>query len=251
MYEFTGKIRYSETDSEGRLSLESLLDYFQDCSTFQSESLGVGLEYLKEKHQAWVLSSWQIVVRRYPGLCEQVVVGTFPYDLKGFLGFRNFYMKDSEGKFLAYANSLWALVDMRTGKPAMPSERILKAYVVEPRFEMEYAPRKIRIPAEGEDGVNFSRPEDLLVRPYHLDTNHHVNNGQFIRMAMSFLPEGFTVTQLRAEYKKQAFLNDVLKPCVAESDGIFVVSLRDGEDKPYVNVEFTVEKESVSADADI
>lgn len=160
-------------------------------------------------------------------------------------------MKDSEGKFLAYANSLWALVDMRTGKPAMPSERILKAYVVEPRFEMEYAPRKIRIPAEGEDGVNFSRPEDLLVRPYHLDTNHHVNNGQFIRMAMSFLPEGFTVTQLRAEYKKQAFLNDVLKPCVAESDGIFVVSLRDGEDKPYVNVEFTVEKESVSADADI
>lgn len=251
MYEFTGKIRYSETDSEGRLSLESLLDYFQDCSTFQSESLGVGLEYLKEKHQAWVLSSWQIVVRRYPGLCEQVVVGTFPYDFKGFLGSRNFYMKDSEGKFLAYANSLWALVDMRTGKPAMPSERILKAYVVEPRLEMEYAPRKIRIPAEGEDGVKFSRPEDLLVRPYHLDTNHHVNNGQFIRMAMSFLPEGFTVTQLRAEYKKQAFLNDVLKPCVAESDGVFVVSLRDGEDKPYVNVEFTIEKESVSLDADI
>ena len=251
MFCFDSIVKYSEIDEDRHMTLTAILDLLQDCCIFQSEELGVGLSFLKEKQRAWVLSSWQIVVRRYPGLCEQVVVGTFPYDLKGFLGFRNFYMKDSEGKFLAYANSLWALVDMRTGKPAMPSERILKAYVVEPRFEMEYAPRKIRIPAEGEDGVNFSRPEDLLVRPYHLDTNHHVNNGQFIRMAMSFLPEGFTVTQLRAEYKKQAFLNDVLKPCVAESDGIFVVSLRDGEDKPYVNVEFTVEKESVSADADI
>lgn len=244
MYEFTGKIRYSETDSGGRLSLESLLDYFQDCSTFQSESLGVGLEYLKENHQAWVLSSWQIVVRRYPKLCEDVVVGTFPYDFKGFLGSRNFYMKDSVGKFLAYANSLWALIDMRTGKPAMPSEQLLKAYVVEPKLEMEYAPRKIRIPAEGGEGVIFSRREDLIVRPYHLDTNHHVNNGQFIRMAMSFLPEDITVTQLRAEYRKQAFLNDALKPCVAETDGIFVVSLLDEENKPYVNVEFTIEKQN-------
>lgn len=39
MYSFKSKIRYSETDSRGRLSLEALLDYFQDCSAFQSEAL--------------------------------------------------------------------------------------------------------------------------------------------------------------------------------------------------------------------
>ena len=73
MYQFNGRIRYSEVDSEGKLSLESLLDYFQDCSTFHSEDLGLGVEYLKEKHMAWVLSAWQIVVERYPKLCERVV----------------------------------------------------------------------------------------------------------------------------------------------------------------------------------
>ena len=43
-YEFTSRIRYSETDTNGNLSLEALMNYFQDASTFQSEELGVGLK---------------------------------------------------------------------------------------------------------------------------------------------------------------------------------------------------------------
>lgn len=238
MYEFTGKIRYSETDCEGRLSLESLLDYFQDCSTFQSESLGVGVDYLKEHHQAWVLSSWQIVVERYPRLCEEVVTGTFPYAFKGCLGNRNFYMKDAAGEYLAYANSLWAMVDTQTMKPTMPVEEVLKAYVTEPKLPMEYAPRRIVIPTEDGEGVSCGWRENITVKTYHLDTNHHVNNGQYIRMAMSFLPEDVCVSQMRAEYKKQAFLNDVLRPWVARKGDVYTVSLTDAGQKPYVNVEF-------------
>ena len=33
MYAFDSRIRYSETDSEGYLTLDALLNYFQDCST--------------------------------------------------------------------------------------------------------------------------------------------------------------------------------------------------------------------------
>ena len=35
MYSFDSRIRYSETDADGRLTPEKLIDYFQDCSTFQ------------------------------------------------------------------------------------------------------------------------------------------------------------------------------------------------------------------------
>ena len=243
MFEFTGKIRYSETDSEGKLSLESLLDYFQDCSTFQSEALGVGIDYLKELHLAWVLTSWQIVIRRYPKLCEEVVIGTFPYDFKGCLGSRNFYMKDKDGNFLAYANSLWSLMDMEAGKLAFPPEQMLQVYPLEPKLDMEYAPRKILVPETSGEGVQAGWQEEFVVRSYHLDTNHHVNNGQFIRMAMSFLPENIVVKQMRAEYKKQAFLNDVLRPWVVCRDDLYIVSLRDREGRPYVNVEFQIERQ--------
>ena len=50
MYTFDSRVRYSETDENGNLSLESLIDYMQDCTNFQSEDLGVGLEYHRQKN---------------------------------------------------------------------------------------------------------------------------------------------------------------------------------------------------------
>ena len=47
MYTFDSRVRYSETDSGGKLTMASLINYFQDCSTFQAEELGVGVEYLR------------------------------------------------------------------------------------------------------------------------------------------------------------------------------------------------------------
>ena len=41
MYSYQSRIRYSELDETGHLKIESLLDYFQDCSTFHSEDLGL------------------------------------------------------------------------------------------------------------------------------------------------------------------------------------------------------------------
>ena len=93
MYTFDSRIRYSECDSEGFLTMESLLDYFQDCTTFQSEDLGVGTGYLKENHKAWVLNNWQIIMDKPPKIGDQVRVGTFAYEMKGFLGYRNFVLE--------------------------------------------------------------------------------------------------------------------------------------------------------------
>ncbi len=232
MYTFDSRIRYSEIDSEGRLTLPALLNYFQDASTFQSEDLGVGLKYAQDLHLGWVLSSWQIVVQRYPSLCERVTIGTLPYDFKGFMGSRNFMMMDERGEYIAKANSLWTLLNTDTGKPSKPTELMLEKYPLEEKIPMNYAPRKIAIPEGGR------MDEPLVVKKYHLDTNHHVNNGQYISMAMEYLPESFVIRQMRAEYKKQAFLEDVLHPYIAEMEEGYVIVLQDAEGKPYVTVEF-------------
>lgn len=232
MYTFDSRIRYSETDSEGKLTIASLINYFQDCSTFHSEDVGLGIAYLRENHLVWVLSSWQIVVERYPDLGENVTIGTQPYDMKGFLGYRNFWMQDRKGSYLAKANTLWSLLNTNTGKPGNIPEGMAEGYGIGERLDMEYAPRKIIVPQGG------SSQDVITVRKHHLDTNHHVNNQQFVDMAMAYLPEGFAVRQLRAEYKRQAFLDDVLVPYVAGDGGRVVVSLTDPAGVPYVVVEF-------------
>ena len=98
MYSFDSRIRYSETDSEGRLTLMALLNYFQDCSTFQSEDAGVGVQYCKDRNVVWVLNAWQIVPIRLPKYGERVRIGTAPYDFQKFMGFRNFMMFDEDGE---------------------------------------------------------------------------------------------------------------------------------------------------------
>lgn len=235
MYTFNSRVRYSEVGVDGRMTLESLLDYFQDCSTFQSEDIGVGLAYLQERSMAWLLSSWQICVNRYPRLCERITIGTAPYEFKGFLGHRNFEMKTEDGEVLAYANSLWTLMDMDRMLPVKATEEMIRSYVTEPKYPMEYAPRKIAMPEGGRALEHFT------VRQHHLDTNHHVNNGQYVRMAMDCLGDEPSIRQLRVEYKNQAKLNDVICPVVAfdEEKNIYTVSLDDEAGKPYCIVEIT------------
>ncbi|MCH5342165.1 MAG: acyl-[acyl-carrier-protein] thioesterase [Acetatifactor sp.] len=232
MYTFDSRIRFSETDSEGKLTMASLINYFQDCSTFHSEDVGLGITYLQKNSLVWVLSSWQIVVERYPDLGENVTIGTQPYDMKGFLGYRNFWMMDAKGCYLAKANTLWSLLNTGTGKPGSIPEGMAEGYGIGEKLEMDYAPRKIVIPQGG------ANQDEIIVRKHHIDANHHVNNQQFVDMAMTFLPDGYTVRQLRAEYKRQAFLGDVLMPYVAGEDGKVVVSLTDQSGGTYAVIEF-------------
>ena len=51
--------------------------------------------------------------------------------------------------------------------------------------------------------------EPFPVRRYHIDTNEHVNNCQYVQMAMEMLPGDINVRQLRVDYKKSAVLGDM------------------------------------------
>lgn len=237
MYTFDSRIRYSELDETGHLKIEALLDYFQDCSTFHSEDLGLGVEYLKKQNMVWVMSAWQIVVERYPKLGETVTIGTAPYSFKGFVGQRNFLMTDVKGKRLACANTVWGLISTENGKPVRLTEEMRDKYILEPPIEMTYASRKIHLPEDAK------RKESVQIRAHHLDTNHHVNNGQYVKIAMDSLSEKCRIKQLRAEYKKQMFLNDILVPYVSDTqDGRHIVILKDEEENICCIVELQEER---------
>ncbi len=241
MYSFDSRIRYSEVDKNAELTLESLIDYFQDCSTFQTQDSVASMEYLRAKGFAWVLNSWQIEIKRYPRLCENVRIGTVPYELKGFMGLRNFFMDTKDGERLAIANSTWTLFDLEREVPARITPEIVEAYPLEERLPMNYESRKIAIPED----VRTEIGEEIIVRRHHLDTNNHVNNGQYVRMALDSLPDkGMKVCAMRAEYKKQSRLGDILTPevfRVSKNDKTaYTISLKDKGDVSACVVELTV-----------
>lgn len=231
-YSFESRVRYSELGENGLLTLPGILNYFQDCSTFHSEAAGLGMHVLKERKRLWVLSAWQVLVNRYPRFGEDIVTSTWAYAFRGFMGMRNFVLDTKEGERLAYANTFWTYINAETGLPVKLEDQDTKGYGLEEKLDMEYAPRKILLPEERQCGEAFS------VQKHHLDTNHHVNNCQYIRMAADFLPADFQIRQMRAEYKQQAKLHDIICPEISQGADKVTVLLNDKDAKPYAVVEF-------------
>lgn len=226
-FEFNSRIRYSETGPDQKLTLMSLVDYFQDASTFQAEDCGAGTGYLREQKKAWMILSWQIEILRRPKLAEHVISQTWPYEFKAFYGYRNYALLDEQRRYLAKANSVWALIDTKSNRPCRIEEDYIAHYQLEPKLDMNYASRKIRPPKE------WVQCEPFTVCNYHLDINNHVNNGQYIRMAAEYLPEGFETERLLVEYRQQARLHDIIVPQVHREENVVTVSLCDGEGRPY------------------
>ena len=232
-FQFDSRIRYSETGLDRKLTMVSLVDYFQDCSTFQSEICGNGIDDLAAQHRAWMILSWQIDIVRRPVLGEKVTVQTWPYGFKAFYGYRNFTMVDENGDYLAKANSVWAFIDTESGHPVRVDQEMIAGFGLEEQLPMDSFSRKLKVP---EENVPM---EAFQVGRHHLDTNHHVNNGQYIRMAEDYLPEGFETGRLRVEYRQQALLHDVIIPMVHTEENEVTVSLCSEADKPYAILVFS------------
>ena len=232
MYEFNSRVRYSEIDHHGTLTLPALINYFQDCSTFQSEDVGLGTEVLKAEKRAWILSCWQVIAERYPALGERITIGTFPTEFKGLFGNRNFYIKDERGHMIAKAYSVWVFLDTETGRPVRPEEKDIKPYGMGEALDMPYEGRKISLPEETEVLEAFP------VRRYHIDTNEHVNNCQYVQMALEFLPADRQFRQIRVEYKKSAVLGDVIYPKRSREEERTIIELCAENGRPYAVVEF-------------
>lgn len=67
---------------------------------------------------------------------------------------------------------------------------------------MPYEDRKI------EEAESYEEKAPFPVRKYHIDTNEHVNNCQYVQMALEVLPRDILVSQVRVDYKKSAVLGD-------------------------------------------
>lgn len=232
MYSFKSRVRYSEIDKDKKMDMYSIINYFQDCSIFQSEDIGMGLAYLEKNKRVWLMNAWQIIVNRFPALGEEITVSTWAYDFNNMYGYRNFIIEDSTGKLAATANSIWVYMDTENYHPVKVTEADIRGYHPENKFDMDYAPRKITIPKTLESFTGFP------VTRSNIDTNNHVNNGQYIKMAEEFLPAGFKISQMRAEYRMSAVLGDIIVPMVCKEAAAYTVVLANTEGKPFTVIEF-------------
>lgn len=232
MYTYEMNAGYSAMDASLRMTVPAILDCFQDAAIFEAENGRITVGYLYSRHIAWLLNSWQIVIDRRPGLNERIKIATAPYDFRGFLGYRNFTMTGEDGTVIVRAASIWTLVDTEKLCPVKPTQELMDGYELGEKLAMEYAPRKIALLGDGEEQEHFR------VRKYQIDSNQHMNNVEYVKLAMETLSEDTAIRELRVEYKKAAHCGDEITAVVITAEERHQVVLRDVEGGIYAVVEF-------------
>lgn len=235
MYSFESRVRYSECDENGRLGVVPMINYLQDCSTFHCEDKGEGIRELGRRGLGWILAAWQIEVDRLPEFGENITVSTWCYEMKRLHALRNFQIRDAQGQSIVRAESQWFLYDLTESKVVrIPDDQL---YYLEdtPRLDMPKLARKLKCEGEG------TPCSPIHVSEQHLDTNQHVNNAQYVLMAIDALSElgvEATLARLSVQYRSMARLGDEVSPCVHACEGGHDVELNNSEGDTFAIVRF-------------
>jgi len=233
MYSLKYKVTTSTCNSEGRLKLFSALQMMQDCSEMWIDSEPGVKQYFTEQNMAQLLATRQVEIVRVPEYKEELTVTTSVYGMKPMFGFRNTFIYDSQGKPCYKTWSMGAFVDKAAGKLKRVDDATIQSMTLDPKLDMDYKDRRIILPKDGGEVL-----EPIKVLRADIDYNKHMNNANYVRMAMELLPEDFVVTGLRVEYRVAAKLGDMLVPTIYRHDNAIIISLSIGEEVSAI-IEFS------------
>ena len=233
MYSLKYKVTTSTCDSEGRLKLYSALQMMQDCSEMWIDSEPGVKRYFAEQDMAQLLVTRQVEIVRVPQYKEELTVTSSVYGMKPMFGFRNTFIYDADGQPCYKTWSMGAFVDKAAGKLKRVDDATIASMTLEPQLEMNYKDRRIILPKEAGQTA-----DPVRVLRADIDYNKHMNNANYVRIAMELLREGFRTKGLRVEYRVAAKLGDTLIPTVYRTEGGLIVSLSIGGEVSAI-IEFT------------
>lgn len=220
MYSLNYKVTTSTCDADGRLKLFAALQMMQDCSEMWIVSEPTVQRYFEEQHRAQLLAARGVEIVRVPRFKEDLTVTTSVYEVMPKFGFRNTFIYDAQGLPCYKSWSMGAFIDRETATLKSIDQTVIDSLTIEPRLEMDYRERRIILPKDG--GTAF---EPVRVMRADIDYNRHMNNPNYIRIAMELLPEEFNIRALRCEFRIAAKLGDLLTPVVYRVPDGFIVAL--------------------------
>ncbi len=216
MYQMNVRIRYSETDETGRLSMSGLLRIFQDCGYFHAVDSNMWVNTIAGESFAWYLLKWHIEAYEMPPCGTVVKVGTWIYAQGGTIAHKQIALWDDTGKMLAIGDTMWACVNAASGESMLPGGVTWSAEDYGERLPLRSALARITpYPKQAKQAVAF--PHDTVDLRF-LDDNHHANNVRFTEYAMVLAERLGNCSFLEAEFLQQAKAGDILYPFRVEED---------------------------------
>lgn len=191
------------------VTLQNVLGMMQHTAERHVDTKQMGWKELNAKGCFWAIYRMGLRIHRMPRKYEQITLRTWANPPQNLLQPRSFDIVDTEGNTLIEAQSLWIILDNQTFKPQRVEDIV---GVGMPYREGEGTAYDISLKIARIAGAPFFPTVTREVLYSDIDTNHHVNNTNYVRWFLDSLPADFIHThQLREvviNYVEQARLGD-------------------------------------------
>lgn len=194
-------VHYYEVDSKKRALISTIINYLMDICSYQSDSLGVGIDYLLEQNKGWILTQWKIKINRYPNYEENVKVSTTAHSFYKFYAYRKNLIEDNQNNLIVDGESIWLMVDLAKRRPVKLGEDMYTAYKITPEENQRFETANLGHLDTWDTEASFQ------VRYSDIDTNKHVNNVKYVSWIIESVPlelaTNCEMKEITVVYKKE------------------------------------------------
>ena len=231
-YEYS--LTVADIDVSNRMSAGAVLSYFQDTiARFLSEARVSAIDLLPEGRTWMILGFHGYLDEQMPAWPGTVQVEVFLSEITAMKAYVDYVFRDAQGNVFAQGTSLWVMIDIHTRKPVPCSE-------VE-RFMAQYDPQnRVSHPRyhffnEGKFGGK-AKTEHRVTR-LETDFNGHMNNRDYLRLALSVIDPaataGRTIREIHLKFLQECVAGEMLDClCDVEEGGEITIRIAKPDGTP-------------------
>jgi acyl-ACP thioesterase len=176
------------TDDSAHLGISALFKLLQEASERHASLLGAGWYELQERGYFWVVSRIQLKIHQLPKWRDKILLRTWVKPSEAATSPRDFEIEDMEGRPLASARALWAIIDTEHNRPQRMN---MFDGLFAPQDRSAIGQKPIKIPPVLHPDILYG-PKDVVFSD--IDMNHHVNNAHYIQWTFDAMNEEFRKT---------------------------------------------------------
>jgi medium-chain acyl-[acyl-carrier-protein] hydrolase len=218
-------VNYSDVDESDSLSNVGFLRMFQEVGAMHCDTNGYGPNNTATTHVAWIILNWRLKVFFRPRWNTKLKINTWTKTCEHLFSYRDFEMYDDCNNLVAIATSKWILLNcVERHVTRLTDDVEIKYNCVDKSVFNDKVNEKLKEPI---DSINVL---DYTICRRDIDTNHHVNNLNYLTYAYEALPEKIynnsIFNNVEIMYKHEAKLNDKLTfsySCINNSEHIVCI----------------------------
>jgi medium-chain acyl-[acyl-carrier-protein] hydrolase len=185
IWETTAKVRAFDVDVNGRLKVNTVLDYFQDAASNDAERRNFGYNEFVPKGLYWVLSWAKFEFLVYPTFRDEIKIQTWGKKQFKLYSMRDYLILNLKDEIICHGTSAWLLLDSISHRPKILTQLFPEIKMYESKEALTDLPQKI---------IPFPQTEIIYttqVRYSDIDLNQHANNAKYVELMLDCFDQEF------------------------------------------------------------